>query len=149
MTHFPLFFIKKLTAHDLGISKGVLFKRACYLSCQKEPIEKFFQNIQIGDLKEDDDALKFIYSYQLPYNLGLADITLSVRRYKSLVFELPIKKALAEKLQLKPDEIMVIEQLESEKFTIKIVQPSDENYEAINNALQNGKIQLTTSVSPL
>jgi hypothetical protein len=143
MSNIPLYFIKKLTEHDLGISQGKLFARNCWFSLQTDPTLNFYQNIKAENITENEN-ITFTYSYQLPGGLGLKSINLKARRKdNTLVFVLTVN-SLAEDMQLVPNDILVIEQPSIEIFNVKILKINHPNYERINGMIgidDKGKIR--------
>jgi hypothetical protein len=146
MSNTPLYFIKKLTEHDLGIRNQQLYQRACWFSCQRDPILKFFQNINTNDMNEGEKRT-FTYLYLLPNNFGHENFNLKVRRYGALVFEFAFNR-FAERLQLLPNEVFVIEQSVTDHFEIKIMKTDHPNYDRTNTLLNNGRTQLCTTINP-
>jgi len=155
MSNTPLYFIKKLTEHDLGISNGKLFARNCWFSFQTDPTLNFYQNIKAENITENEN-ITFTFSYKLPGGLGLKSINLKARRKdNTLVFVLTVN-SLAEDMQLMPNDIFVIEQPSIEIFIVKILNINHPNYERINSMIgidDKGKIrkrpiQVCTKINP-
>jgi hypothetical protein len=143
MSNTPLYFIKKLTEHDLGISQGKLFSRNCWFSLQTDPTLNFYQSIESENITENEN-ITFSFSYQLPNGLGIQRINLKARRKdNALVFVLTVN-SLAEDMQLMPNDIFVIEQPSTEIYNIQILKNNHPNYERINRMIgfdDKGKIR--------
>jgi len=155
MSKTPLYFIKKLSSHDLGEKDGEIYARNCWFSLQNAPTLKFFFNIDAGNITEVENV-EYDYSFQMPNVLDPEIINLNVRRRENtLIFVLKVN-SLARVMQLLPNEIFVIEQPSEEVFTIKIMKMDHPNYVRINdlltikerNIIRNKPIQICTNINP-
>jgi hypothetical protein len=149
MSVTPLYFIKKPTASDLGDKDGVLYKTACYFSLKGRPTQEFYYTIKPLDLPQTaDDKKIFSFLYNRPNHLEPATINLRVRLHRgTFVFELAMSPC-AKEIGIEFGEIFVIEQREPEQFTIKIMKRDHIHYERTNNLLNNGSVQLCTTINP-
>ena len=149
MSKTPLYFIKKLTASDLGDRAGVLYQTACYFSLKGKPTREFYFTIKPEDLPQAaEDKKIFSFLYDRPNNLESVNINLRVRLHRgTFVFELAMSP-FAKEIGIEFGEIFVIEQKAPEQFAIKIMKTDHPNYERTNNSLNNGGVQLCTKINP-